>query len=47
MSGKDKWIEVGGLWSEAMPVSRGVPQGNVHGPLLFLFCTNDTKFVCT
>lgn len=36
MSGGRDWIEGGGLLSEAMPVSRGVPQGSIQGAV-FLY----------
>ena len=47
MTGRTQCVEIGGCKSDFLPISCGVPQGSILGPLLFLVFINDMKISIT
>ena len=41
LSGRKQRVKISGVFSDWLPVNGGVPQGTVHGPILFLSMVND------
>ena len=40
LSGRKQRVKISGVFSDWLPVSGGVPQGTVLGPILFLIMAN-------
>uniref|UniRef100_A0A8C7KAT4 Reverse transcriptase domain-containing protein n=1 Tax=Oncorhynchus kisutch TaxID=8019 RepID=A0A8C7KAT4_ONCKI len=47
LSGREQVVEVNGSLSQVKPMSCGIPQGSVLGPLLFLLYINNMKDACS
>ena len=47
LQGRQQLVDVGGTLSPPLPISCGVPQGSILGPLLFLIYVNDMKSAVT
>ena len=41
LKGREQYVSINGFNSKDLPISYGVLQGSIHGPLLFLLYIND------
>ena len=41
LSNRLQYVQMGDVLSDTLPISTGVPQGSILGPLLFLLYVND------
>ena len=46
LSGRQQYTIIGDSLSKVMPLSVGIPQGSILGPLLFLVYVNDIQYAC-
>ena len=46
LEGREQVVDINGTMSSSLPVSCGVPQGSILGPLLFLLYINDMNAAC-
>ena len=46
LEGREQVVDLNGTMSSPLPVSCGVPQGSILGPLLFLLYINDMNAAC-
>ena len=44
LEGREQCVQVESVFSEMLPISVGIPQGSILGPLLFVVFVNDMPF---